>query len=73
MDEESLQLFLDAFRRIADALESQNQHRIEFANSVEITNDNAKGETRVTIKGRSDKPLSELVKEVTDEFRSAAK
>ena len=52
--------------------ENQNkQFKDQFANSVEISNANSKGELHVTIKGRSDGDLETLVQDCLKQFNEA--
>jgi len=73
MEYDQVESLLSILKGIELALEKQNEVKTEFANSVEITNANAKGVKQVTVKGKSDKPLKELITEVNAEYERLTK
>lgn len=68
MEYEQVESLLKILKGIELTLEKQNETKLQFANEVEITNANAKGVKQITVKGKSDKPLKELITEVNDEY-----
>ena len=47
--------------------------RDEYSHSIEINNDNAKNETRFSVKVRSDLPIEQVVKKAWETFKALQK
>jgi len=68
MNNEDSGRIVQCLEELNGILEENTCSKTSFVNEVEITNDNAKGETKLTIKGRSDKSLETLIKEVKQQW-----
>ncbi|MCV0398524.1 MAG: hypothetical protein K5785_00860 [Nitrosarchaeum sp.] len=61
---------LQQIRQIVQEVIGQSA-KPEYANVVELSNANSKGDLHITVKGRSDGPLKDLVEDVKKQYKEA--